>query len=76
MDNTIQALTLITQGLLTANVAVPIVFNTISAIAAIIRTAAGEGPSLVQLADLIDAQVAANDEAGQAEVARLREQLG
>lgn len=76
MDNAIQALTLITQGLLTANVAVPIVFGAINSIAAIIRSATGNGPSLPELADLIDAQVASNDEAGKAEVARLRAQLG
>lgn len=76
MDNLIQALTLITQGMLTANIAIPLVFGAISSIAAIVKGATGNGPSVTELADLIEQQVNANDAAGKAEIARLKEQIG
>lgn len=73
MDKFTQALTLITQGLISGKVAIPVVYGIIAAIAAIVKGATGKGPTATELADLIADQVEANDWAGRAEILRLKE---
>lgn len=73
---TLEALELITQVFLQANVAVPIVSGTVMAIASIIRGVTGGGPSLAEIADMIEDQVGANDETIRAEIARLETKTG
>jgi hypothetical protein len=75
-DKQLQALELLTGVLMQANGAIPLVFGAVSAIAAIVKGIAGNGPSLVELADLVDKQIAVNDAAGKAEIARLRALIG
>jgi hypothetical protein len=76
VNATLDALAKLTEVLLASNAAIPVIFGVIGGIAATIRGITGEGPTPTELADLIDAQVAANDEFGKAEVARLRALIG
>lgn len=75
MDKQLQILDQMLDLLLGTNAAVPIVLGAIAGISAIIRTITGTGPTLVELADRIEAKIARNDEAGRAEIARLRAKL-
>jgi hypothetical protein len=75
MDKTLQALQGVTQLLVTANVAAPIVGATVMVIASIIRGLTGTGPSLQELADMIEAQTGKNDATIRAEIARLQAKL-
>lgn len=61
----------VTQLLLAANVATPIIGGTIMSIAAIIKGVTGSGPSLKELADMLEAQIGKNDAVLRAEIARL-----
>lgn len=72
MDQQLQALGLIAEILGKANVAVPIVFGVVSAIGAMLKGITGTGPSPTELADLIKAQIDANDVNGHAEIDRLK----
>ena len=63
--------------LLQANVAVPIVFGTINGIAAIIKGVTGSGPTLSEIADILEDKVEdKNDPAIKAEIARMKALLG
>lgn len=72
MDKALEALGLITKDMAAANIAVPIIFDAVVGIAAIIKAAKGTGPTLLELADLIQTQIDANDAFGQAEIDRLK----
>lgn len=76
MDKHLEVLELATTILSQANIAVPVIFGTVAAISAIIRGATGSGPSPAVIADLIDAQLGANDPKIRAEIARLKSLLG
>lgn len=76
MNPTLDALTQLTLILMQANVAVPVVFALIAGIGATFRAITGTGPSAIELADMIQQQLAANDQAGRAEIARLKALLG
>jgi len=71
VNKTITVLEQVTQLLLTANVATPIISGTIMAIAAIIKGVTGSGPSLTELADMLEQQIGKNDAQLRAEIARL-----
>lgn len=64
-------------GFAQANVAIPIIFGTITSMVQLYRSTRGETPltpaELRGIADQIDAQVAANDTFGKQEIARLKE---
>lgn len=72
MQKQLELLSQLTALLLGANAAVPVVFGTITAISSIIKGVTGTGPSLAQLADLVQAQLKANDDFGKAEIERLK----
>ena len=72
----IQLLEAITQYLLTFNTAVPIIFSVVGAISLLFKGVTGEGQTLTELADLIEAQASANAPALTADVARYRSTLG
>lgn len=72
MSDQLKALEAITGIMLKANVAIPIVFGAVHAIASIIKGVIGNGPTLSELADMIAAQVDANDAKGRAEIERLK----
>lgn len=59
-----------------ANVAIPIIFGTITSMVQLYRSTRGEAPltpdELRGIADQIDAQIAANDTFGKAEITRLK----
>lgn len=63
-------------GLAQANVAIPIIFSTVTSMAQLYRAARGEAPltpeELFTIADQIEAQVAKNDAYGKGEIARLQ----
>lgn len=69
------ALAILTQSFMQANIAIPIIFQAVTGIAAIIKSVKGEGPSADELANLIQAQLEQNDAAGHAEVERLKSLL-
>lgn len=71
MNTTINVLGQITQLLLTANVATPIIGGTIMAIASILKGITGSGPTLTEIADMLQQKLGANDAAIRAEIARL-----
>lgn len=71
MNTTINVLGQITQLLLTANVATPIIGGTVMAIASIIKGITGSGPTLTEIADMLQQTLGANDAAIRAEIARL-----
>ena len=71
MNKTITVLEQITQLLITGNVAVPIISGVIMSIAAIIKGVTGTGPSLKEIADMLEKQVGQNDATIRAEIARL-----
>lgn len=64
----------IIADLLKANVAIPVIFATVASIIAIVKAAGGSGPSLLDLADAIDAQIDENDANGKQIIADLRAQ--
>lgn len=72
MDKTLQALELIAQSMGQANIAIPIIFSTVTAIVHIIKGATGSGPTLLEVADMMEKQIDANDAFGKAEIERLR----
>lgn len=76
MNAHLQLLTQLTGILTQANVGIPIVFGAVAAVSAIIKGLTGTGPSLPQIADLIDAQLDQNDEKIRAEIARLKANIG
>jgi len=76
MNPTLEALALLTQVLTHANVAIPVVVGLITGIAATVRGMTGEGPSVAEIADMLEQQVAANATYGAAEVVRLKQLLG
>lgn len=72
MDKVTEALTLIIQSMTQANIAVPIIFSAIAGISAIVKGFTGTGPTLTELADMIQAQIDQNDAFGKAEIDRLK----
>lgn len=75
MQNHLDLLTSLTGLLVQANVGVPIIFGAVAAVSAMIKGLTGAGPSLHQIADLIDGQLDANDADLRAEIARLKTTL-
>lgn len=71
MQDTLKFIELGTKILIAANVATPIIFGTISAIAAIIKGVTGSGPTLRELAGILEAQIGTTDRTIRAEIARL-----
>lgn len=61
----------VTDLLLQANVAVPIISGTVMAIAAIVKGVTGSGPSLSEIADMLETKIGQNDTNIRAEIARL-----
>lgn len=76
MNKHLQLLTQLTGILTQANLGVPIIFGAVSAVSAIVKGLTGTGPTLAQIADLIDAQLDQNDEAIRSEIARLKANIG
>lgn len=72
----IQVLQSITQYLVGVNAAIPVVFATINAVALLFKGITGSGPTLAELADLIESQIDQNDAALKADLARYRATLG
>jgi hypothetical protein len=72
----IKILELVTQLLNTAGLGVPIIFAGVTAISAIIKGLTGSGATLLEQADVIEAQLNANDPKLAADVARYRATLG
>lgn len=68
---TMQILTDITGMLVQVNVATPIISGTIMAIASIIKGVTGSGPTLGEIADMLETQIGRNETAIRAEIARL-----
>lgn len=75
MDKHLQILDSITELLLGTNAAVPIILGAVAGISAIIKALTGTGPSLLELADRIEAKIDRNNEFGLAEINRLRANL-
>ena len=71
MANTLSVLEQITGLLLASNVAIPIISGTVMAIASIIKGITGSGPSLAEIADVLEKQVGENNMDIRAEIARL-----
>ncbi len=71
----VQILDLVTKYLLTLNTSLPIIFGTISTIAAIFKGLGGADVSLLDCADIIQANVDVNDKNIQDEIARLKAKL-
>ena len=71
MNTTLKTLTDITAILQVANVAAPIISGTIIAIASIIRGVTGTGPTLSEIADMLEARLQRNDVLIRAEIARM-----
>lgn len=69
---TLAALDAVTEILLEASVAAPIIGGTVMAIASIIKGVTGSGPSLSEIADALEAKLGRNDDSLRAEIARLR----
>lgn len=69
---TLKALEDLTGILVSVNVAVPVIGTTILAIAGIIRAVTGRGPTLRQVADMLEEQIGKNDDTINAEIRRLR----
>lgn len=65
-----------TELLTQANLAIPVIFGTVAAISAIIKGITGSGPSLLEIADLIESQLDTNDRQIQAEIDRMKAALG
>jgi hypothetical protein len=76
MEKQLQILADITALLSGANVAVPLIFGVVSSISMIIKGVTGSGPTLVELADKMEAQLGANDANIKAEIARLKGIVG
>lgn len=71
------ALGTITESMVQANVAIPIIFGTIGAIVALVQSVTGEeGLTLSERADLLESKLTQNDTQISAEVARLRGMIG
>lgn len=71
MSKTLTTLTMITEILAEANVATPIISGSVMAIAAIIKGLTGHGPSLTELADMLQQKLGRNDTNIRAEIARM-----
>lgn len=62
-------LRILVQDLVAANTAVPIILDTVSAIAMIVKAATGAGPTLAERVAIIRQEVADNDAYGHAAIA-------
>lgn len=71
MNKTLEILTQLTGVFVQANVAAPIISGSIMAIAAIIKGITGTGPTLLELADMLEQKLGANDANIRAEIARM-----
>lgn len=69
-----QGLRDITATLVHANVAIPVVIGTVTAIVAMVQALRGTAPPLAEIIEDLERQVAANRQRGEAEIARLRAQ--
>jgi hypothetical protein len=76
MNKHIQILELVTTYLGQVNIAIPIIFGAVAGISGIIKGITGSGPSLAELANLIESQLGQNNAAIKAEIARLKAVLG
>jgi len=76
MQPHLKILTTITDFLVQANVGIPVLFGAVVAISAILKALTGTGPTLVDIANLIDKQLDQNDTAIRAEIDRLKQSLG
>ncbi len=76
MNQTLKFLELGTGILMQANVAAPIVGATIMAIASIVKGITGSGPSLPEIADMLEKKLGENDAAIRAEIARMESLAG
>jgi hypothetical protein len=70
-----RVLTDLTETLINANTAIPLVVSTVVAIAAIIKGVTGSGPSGTELADMLEAKLRANASALDEDIARMREMI-
>lgn len=71
MNKTLDVLTQLTGLFVQANVAAPIISGSIMAIAAIVKGVTGTGPTLTELADMLEQKLGANDLNIRAEIARM-----
>jgi hypothetical protein len=71
VNKTLEILTQLTGVFVQANVAAPIISGSIMAIAAIIKGITGTGPTLLELADMLEQKLGANDANIRAEIARM-----
>lgn len=71
MEKQLEVLRVLVAYLSQAHIAIPMIVGTVSAVAAILRGMTGQGPSLNELANLIEEQVATNEARGRAEIERL-----
>lgn len=76
MDKHLQVITDITALLAGANVSIPLIFGAVVAVSSIIKGITGTGPTVLQLADNMGAQLGANDAGIRAEIARLKTVIG
>lgn len=76
MKNHLALLTQLTGLLAQANVGVPIIFGAVAAVSSIIKGLTGSGPTLAQIADMLDEQLSQNDKHIREEIARLKGNLG
>lgn len=72
MNKTLDILTQLTGVFAQANVAAPIISGSIMAIAAIVKGVTGSGPSLSEIADMLEQKLGKNDAAIRAEIERMK----
>lgn len=73
--STVQILESVTDLFIGANVAAPIIFALVGAIASIIRGVTGSGPSLAEIANILEQKLGQNDATIRAEIARMEAAL-
>jgi len=76
MDTQLQLLEQITKYLIGLNTATPVIFGVINSIAMLFRGVTGQGPTILECADIIERSIDTNDTKIRSEIARLKAELG
>lgn len=73
---TLEVLEGLTEILVQSNVAAPIIFGLVTVVANAIKGVTGSGPSLTEIADMLEAKIGQNDVNIRAEIERMKQITG